>query len=38
MQHMNIYHDGLITIVVICNNYKQTNYHTIYNTIPIQKW
>ena len=29
IQHINIYDDGLIEMVVICNNCKHTNYHTI---------
>lgn len=29
IQHINIYEDGLIEMVVICNNCKHTNYHTI---------
>jgi hypothetical protein len=29
IKHINIYDDGLIEMVVICNNCKHTNYHTI---------
>jgi hypothetical protein len=29
IQHINIYNDGLIEMVVICNNCKHTNSHTI---------
>ncbi len=29
IQHINIYDDGLIEMTVICNNCKNTNYHTI---------
>jgi hypothetical protein len=29
IQHINIYNDGLIEMVVICNNCKHTNYHNI---------
>jgi hypothetical protein len=29
IQHINIYHDGVIEMVVICNNCKHVNYHTI---------
>ena len=29
IQHINIYDDGLIEMVVICNNCKHTNYHNI---------
>ena len=29
IQHINIYDDGLIEMVVICNNCKNINYHTI---------
>ena len=29
IQHINIYNDGLIEIVVICNNCKHINYHNI---------
>jgi len=29
IQHINMYDDGLIEIVVICNNCKHTNHHTI---------
>ena len=29
IQHINIYDDGLIEMVVICNNCKLINYHTI---------
>ncbi len=29
IQHINIYDNGLIEMVVICNNCKNTNYHTI---------
>jgi len=29
IQHINIYDDGLIEMVVICNNCKYINYHTI---------
>jgi hypothetical protein len=29
IQNITIYHDGLIEMVVICNNCKHTNYHTI---------
>ena len=29
IQHINIYDDGLIEMLVICNNCKHTNYHTI---------
>jgi hypothetical protein len=29
IQHINIYNDGIIEMVVICNNCKHTNYHNI---------
>jgi len=29
IKHINIYDDGIIEMVVICNNCKHTNYHTI---------
>jgi len=29
IQRINIYDDGLIEMVVNCNNCKHTNYHTI---------
>ena len=29
IQRINIYNNGLIEMVVICNNCKHTNYHTI---------
>lgn len=29
IQHINIYDDGLIEMVVICNSCKNKNYHTI---------
>lgn len=29
IQYINIYDDGLIEMVVICNNCQHTNYHTI---------
>lgn len=29
IQHINIYDCGIIEMVVICNNCKHTNYHTI---------
>ena len=29
IQYINIYADGLIEMVVICNNCKHINYHTI---------
>ena len=29
IQHINIYDNGLIEMVVTCNNCKHTNYHTI---------
>lgn len=29
IQKINIYNDGLIEMVVICNNCKNINYHTI---------
>lgn len=32
IQSINIYDDGLIVMVVICNQCKHTNYHTITNS------
>jgi hypothetical protein len=29
IQHINIYDDGLVEMVVICNNCKHVNCHTI---------
>lgn len=29
IQYIHIYDDGLIEMVVMCNNCKKTNYHTI---------
>jgi hypothetical protein len=29
IQHINIYDDGSIEMVVVCNNCKHTNYHNI---------
>ena len=37
IQNINIYDDGLIEMVVICNNCKVTNYHTITHS-STKKW
>ena len=29
IQHINIYNDGLIEMIVVCNICKEQNYHTI---------
>ena len=29
IQHINIYNDGLIEMIVVCNICKEKNYHTI---------